>query len=144
MSNIVDLMKENEIELEWLFTLAKLNDHEGLMYFEPIVEKTKLNDHVEEESANDDEEVADEELEVMNLKPQCFIIDGTKFVYDEELDNKIVINAIDDVVTLTRVDGIQLNIDTKTLSGFPFMTSAFSNKTFDIKIQKPEGYVEVD
>jgi hypothetical protein len=36
--NLIDIMKKNEIELEWLFTLARFNDKEGLMFFEPVVD----------------------------------------------------------------------------------------------------------
>lgn len=126
MSSVVDLMKENEIELEWLFTMAKLDNHEGLMYFEPITETV-------------------DEVEVMNLEPRCFIIDGAKFVYDEELDEKIIVNAVDKVVTFTRIDGIQLNINTNDIEGFPFNVQEFKDVPFEYRgnEQPPEGFVEV-
>ena len=60
--NLIDIMKKNEIELEWLFTLARFNDKEGLMFFEPVVDT--IND-----------------MEVTNLDPKCIIIDDAKFIY---------------------------------------------------------------
>ena len=122
--NIATMMKDNDIELEWLFTLSKLNDQEGLMYFEPIVETI-------------------DDSEVTNLNPKCFIIDGAKFIYDEDMDDKIIVNAVDKIVTLTRIDGIQINIDTKKVKGFPFKIVQFK----DIPISQkdiPKDFVKVE
>jgi hypothetical protein len=121
--SLVELMKENDIELDWLFTLAKLNSNEGLMYFAPVVET--IND-----------------AEVTNLEPKCFIIDGALFVYGDELDDKIEVNSINNVISLTRVDGIQLNIDTKTISGFPFKHTQFKSIPFTLKSDVKDDYVE--
>jgi hypothetical protein len=128
-NSLVDIMKQNDIELEWLFTFARYSDHEGLIYFEPIVETISKQE---------------EEIEVMDLKPQCLIIDGAKFVYDEEMDSKIVIGAINNIVTLTRIDGVQINIDTRTIEDFPFATTTISSKISDVSVQKPQGFVEVE
>ena len=113
--NIIDLMKEQNINLDWLFVMTKLNDKEGLMYFEPVLE-------------------AIDGVDVTNLVPQCFIIDGAKFVYDDSMDSNIVIHSSDDVVIFTRVDGIQLNIDTKKIKGFPFKCESFGTKLQDINV----------
>jgi len=124
--NLYEIMKEKDIRLECLFTLSKLNDQEGLMFFEPITDI--VND-----------------VEVTNLKPQCFIIDDGKFVYDEEMDSKIIVNAIDNVITFTRIDGVQLNIDTTQINGFPFKTTQFKNKLFVTeKPEVPKDYVKIE
>ena len=118
------MIKENDTELEWLFVLAKLDDHEGLLYFKPVVEEI-------------------DEVEVSNLVPQCIIIDGAKYVYTDELDKKLTVNAINDVITFCRVDGIQLNIDTNEIGGFPFEISQFKDTPMSLKPVKPENFVEV-
>ena len=122
--NIATMMKDNDIELEWLFTLSKLNDQEGLMYFEPIVETI-------------------DDSEVTNLNPKCFIIDGAKFIYDEDMDDKIIVNAVDKIVTLTRIDGIQINIDTKKVKGFPFKIVQFKDVPISQK-DIPKDFVKVE
>jgi|SaaInlStandDraft_4_1057021.scaffolds.fasta_scaffold30335_4 hypothetical protein len=123
--NIIEMMKENEIELEWLFTLAKLEDKEGLMYFNPVTEVI-------------------DEVEATNLDPKCILVDGAKFIYDDEMDNKITVNSVDDVISFTRVDGIQLNINTNEIAGFPFNVSQFKNQAFEFKTNVPEDYVEIE
>lgn len=123
--NLAEMMKDSGIELEWLFTLAKLDDKEGLMYFEPVSET--IND-----------------VEVTNLDPRCILVDGAKFNYDEDMDKKITVNSINNIITFTRVDGIQLNINTKEISGFPFAVAQFNSTPFEIKAQMPEGHVEVE
>lgn len=119
------MMKENDIELEWLFTLAKLDNKEGLMYFEPVIEEK-------------------DDVEVTNLDPKCFVIDGGKFNYDNDMDKNIIVNSIDDVITFTRVDGIQLNVDTNTITGFPFKFEQFKDKAFEAKNEEaPTDHVEI-
>lgn len=120
---INEIMKSNDICLDWLFTLAKLNDKEGLMYFEPVVSTVS-------------------ETEVTDLVPKCFIIDGAKFIYDDEMDRNITVHSLNDIITFTRIDGVQLNINTKTINGFPFNTSQFRNKVFET--QCPTDHVQVE
>ena len=122
---ISEMMKENEIGLEWLFSLAKLKGKEGLMFFEPVVAEV-------------------DGAEVSNLDPKCFLIDGAKFIYDEDMDKEITVNAINGVVTFTRIDGIQLNIDTNQIKGFPFGVEQFKAKPFDNKMKIPEDFVQVE
>lgn len=122
---ISEMMKENGIEFEWLFTLSKLNNKEGLMFFEPI--STEING-----------------VEVSDLDPKCFLIDGAKFIYDEDMDKDIVINAIDDVITFTRIDDVQLNINTKQIKGFPFSVEQFTTKPVVNKNKIPEDFVQVE
>lgn len=121
--NITEIMKENNINLEWLFVLAKLDNQEGLMYFETVTDEVN-------------------QTEVTNLDPKCFIIDGAKFIYEEEMDPKITIHALEGVITFTRVDGIQLNIDTSQVKGFPFRYDQF--KTSLVKEPPKEGHVLVE
>ena len=124
--NLIDIMKKNEIELEWLFTLARFNDKEGLMFFEPVVDTI-------------------DDMEVTNLDPKCIIIDDAKFIYDSEMDKNIIINTVDDVISFTRIDGIQLNIDTKEISGFPFEIQQFKNKPFELSEDvSRDGYVNLE
>lgn len=113
--NLYSIMKENDIELELLFTLAKLNDKEGLMFFESVIET------IDESNES-----------VTNLVPKYILIDNAKFIYDEEMDNKIVINSIDKIINFTRIDGYQINIDLSIISGFPFKVEQFKNKVFDV------------
>lgn len=124
--NLVDVMKDNGIDLDNLFTIAKLNGNEGLMFFKPIQE--------------DDE---NGEPKNTNLEPICFIIDGAKFVYDEEMDKNIVINSVDRIITLTRIDGIQLNLDMKIIVGFPFKYEKFPDKVIKSLNTLPEDMVEI-
>ncbi len=123
--NITEIMKQNNINLEWLFTLAKFKNQEGLMYFEPLV--ATVNDE-----------------EVTNLDPRCIIVDDAKFIYEDEMDNDIIIHAVNNVITLTRVDGIQLNIDTKIIKGFPFKHDQFASSLVKETSQPPEGHVLVE
>jgi hypothetical protein len=123
--DIGGMMKENEIGLEWLFTLAKLNNKEGLMFFEPVVAEI-------------------DGVEVSNLDPKCFLIDGAKFIYDEDMDKEIIVNAVSSVVTLTRIDGIQLNINTDEIKGFPFSIEQFKAKVFENRQQVPADHVQVE
>jgi hypothetical protein len=109
--NIKNIMQTNNINLEWLFTLSKLNNKEGLMYFNPII--TEINNH-----------------EFTDLEPQCFLIDGAKFLYDESMDRDIIIHSVDKVITFNRIDGIQLNINMSSIVGFPFRHEQFKNKMF--------------
>lgn len=122
--NLSEIMKKNSIELECLFTLAKLDDKEGLMYFKPVVEN--IND-----------------AEVTNLDPQCLIIDDGKFIYDEEMDSRIIINMVENIVTFTRIDGIQLNIDVSQID-FPFKTKEFKTTPITEKPSIPEDFVELE
>lgn len=122
--NITELMKKHNINLEWLFTLAKLDNQEGLMYFEPVADEV-------------------DETEVTNLDPKCLVIDDAKFIYEEDMDPKITIHALDGVITFTRIDGVQLNINTKQIKGFPFKHDQF--KTTLVKEEQPkEGHVLVE
>ena len=125
--NIAEMMKENDIKLEWLFTLAKLKDKEGLLFFEPVIE------------------TLEDESEVSNLDPKCILIDNGKFVYSEDMDREIIINAIDDVISFTRIDGFQLNINTKEIEGFPFAAEQFRDQTFEskVKAEVPKDHVEI-
>ena len=116
-------MEANDVGLDWLFTLAKLDRQEGLMYFEPV--KTKIDG-----------------IEVTDLDPKCFIIDGAKFVYDEDLDKNIIINAVNKVITFNRIDGIQFNVDVNLIEGFPFKVDSFS-VMLPTKNVKPTDFVEV-
>jgi len=125
--NLAELMKENEIELEWLFTLARLKDKEGLMFFAPIIE------------------TLEDGSEISNLDPKCFLVDNGKFVYSEELDNDITVNTIDSVISFTRIDGIQLNINTKEIKGFPFAYEQFRDQAFEAKSNEvPKDHVEIN
>jgi len=125
--NLTTLMNSNGIALEWLFTLARLDTREGLMFFEPVTE------------------TLEDETEVTNLEPRCFMIDEGKFVYDEEMDNTIVVNSVDRVITFTRVDGIQLNVDTNVITGFPFAHEQFRDTVFEARSKDvPKDHVEID
>lgn len=118
------MMKEKDIDLEWLFTLAKVDNKEGLMYFKPLIEVI-------------------DGTEVSNLDPKCFVIDGAKYIYDEEMDEKIVVNCINNIITFTRIDGIQLNIDTTQIMGFPFNLEQFKNNPIEAKPELPGDFVEI-
>ena len=125
--NLAEMMKENDIGLEWLFTLSKLKDKEGLLFFEPVIE------------------TLEDDSEVSNLAPKCFLIDDGKFVYSEEMDNDIIINVIDHVISFTRIDGIQLNINTNEIKGFPFKFDQFRDQVFKAKTPEvPKDHVEIE
>ena len=61
------------------------------------------------------------------------------------MDKNIIINTVDDVISFTRIDGIQLNIDTKEISGFPFEIQQFKNKPFELSEDvSRDGYVNLE
>lgn len=122
--NLSEIMNKHDIKLEWLFVLSKLNNQEGLMFFEPVFENI-------------------DNQEVTNLNPKCFYIDGGKFIYDDTMDKNIIINSINKVITFTRIDGIQLNIDTSLIDGFPFKIETFTDKPISIITSIPEDFVEL-
>lgn len=125
--NLAEMMHENEIKLEWLFILAKLKDKEGLMFFEPVVE------------------TLEDKTEVSNLDPKCLLVDNGKFVYSEELDKDIIINTVDNIITFTRIDGVQLNINTQEIVGFPFAYEQFRDQIFEAKTEEiPKDHVKID
>ena len=120
------MMTENNIDFECLFSLAKFKKKEGLMFFKPV------------------KELVDEQ-EMTNLVPVCIMVDGAKFVYDDELDEEYVINSVNKVVTFTRVDGIQINIDTNMIEGFPFKVEPFTTDSIESKnVNLAEGLVALE
>ena len=61
------------------------------------------------------------------------------------MDKNIIINTVDNVISFTRIDGIQLNIDTKEISGFPFEIQQFKNKPFELSEDvSREDYVNLE
>lgn len=113
--NLMEIMKSNNIALECLFTLVRLNDKEGLMFFDVV-------DEIIDEEKNES---------VTNLDPRYILIDDAKFIYSSEMDSNITLNSINNIVNFTRIDGNQLNIDLSIINGFPFKTEQFKNKVFE-------------
>lgn len=124
--NLMEIMKNNNIALECLFTLARLNDKEGLMFFDAV-------DEIIDEEKNES---------VTNLEPKYILIDDAKFIYSSDMDKTITINSINNVVNFTRIDGNQLNIDLSIISGFPFKTEQFKNKVFEVSA--PSDFVKIE
>jgi hypothetical protein len=74
----------------------------------------------------------------------CIFVDGAKFIYNSDMDKKITINCVENVITMTRIDGIQLNIDTKIIEGFPFNYEQFSDKFIKVVQDIPQDHVKVE
>ncbi len=108
--NLIDIMKENGIDNNWLFSLAKLGNNEGLIFFEPISE---IDDKTQEE--------------IQSLDPKCIIIDGAKFIYHEEMDKEITIKSTNNMVVLTRIDGFEIKLASTDFVSCPFRLEEFKN-----------------
>ena len=124
---LVDLMKENDIDVNWIFTQAKFHGKEGLFFFESVVKDSE-------------EEGSDEQEHFFDAK--CLLIDGAKFVYGEDMEKEIEINTKNEEVLFTRVDGASVSIPKAGFADMPFKLIEYSVTL--PKHEKPEDYVEID
>jgi len=121
--NLIDIMKDQEIDINWVFTQAKFHDKEGLFFFESIVKEN--DDGVEEHF----------------FETKCILIDNAKFIYGEDMDKEISINTVDNKVVFNRVDGASVSINTVELSDLPFKLIEFGTT---LNTTKPNDFVEID
>ena len=121
--NLVDIMKEQEIDINWIFTHAKFHDKEGLFFFESIIKENE--DGIEEHF----------------FETKCILVDDAKFTYGDDMEKEISINTVDNKVVFNRVDGASVSIDTSELSDLPFKLIEFGITTNNTK---PNNFVEID
>lgn len=121
---LIDIMKENEIDPNWVFTHAKLHDKEGLFFFESVVK---------EEDGEEPEHYFD---------AKCLLIDNAKFVYGDDMEKEIEINISNDEVVFSRVDGASVSIPKSGFADLPFKLNDFGTKTANH--EKPKDFVEID
>jgi len=123
--SLLDIMKENEIDPNWIFTHARYKDNEGLFFFESVIHESE------------DEDVEDEH----HFETKCLLIDGSKFVYGDAMEKEIEINTVNDNVVFNRVDGASVSLSKEDFAELPFRLTAFG--TEPIVAAKPADYVEV-
>ena len=122
--SLLEIMKENDIDPNWVFTHARLHNKEGLFFFESVIK--------------DEEEGEPEHY----FDTKCLLIDNAKLVYGDDMENEIEINTIDDNVVFSRIDGASVSIPSSGFDGFPFKMIEFG--TSIPKTSKPADYVEID
>lgn len=104
--SIANIFEQNEIPTNWSFVIAKLKHQEGIMFFKTVVNEV------------DGEQTTD-------LDPQCFIIDGAKFVYTDDLKSDVIMHSVDDIIVFNWADGTKLNVNTRIVEEFPFKHETF-------------------
>jgi hypothetical protein len=125
--HIADIMKENKIQLDWIFTHGRLHGKEGIMFFEVGTEKEKVDG---------------EEQEYQTIDPKCMLIDGARFEYGATMDNELELNTKDGHVIFSRIDGLEVPIPATDFKEMPFNLIEFGNKP--IRQTAPEGHIEVE
>lgn len=125
--HIADIMKENKIKLDWIFTHGRLHGKEGFVFFEVGTET---------------EEVDGEEVEYQTIDPKCVLIDGARFEYGTTMDNELEINLKGDEVIFNRIDGLEVPVKADGFKDMPFKLVEFGIKP--IKQTAPEGHIEVE
>ena len=124
--HIADIMNENKIPLDWIFTHGRLHHKEGIVFFEVATEKEEI-DGVEEE--------------FQTLDPRCILIDGAKFNYSETMEKELELNCKNSEVIFNRIDGLEVPIAAADFGNL-FRLVEFGDKP--IKQSKPEGHIEVE
>ncbi len=119
-----DIMEENDINPNWIFTHARLHDKEGLFFFEPVL--TENEDGEEEQS----------------LDTKCILVDGAVFNYSDDMEREIELNTIGDSVIFSRIDGKEIAIPKAGFEDMPFKLMEFSNALKPHT--KPKDFVEVE
>ena len=122
--SLLEIMKKNNIDPNWIFTHARLHNKEGLFFFESVV--------------TDDDEGEQEQY----FDAKCLLIDNTKLVYGDDMEKEIEINSLDDNIIFNRVDGVSVSIPSSGFDNFPFKVIEFG--TSIPKTGKPKDYVEID
>jgi len=124
--HIADIMKDNNIQLDWIFTHGRLHQKEGIVFFEVGIEK---------------EEIDGVEQEFQTIDPKCILIDGAKFDYSHTMDTELELNTKDTNVIFNRIDGLEVPIPASEFKNI-FKLVEFGDKP--IKQTVPEGHIEVE
>lgn len=120
---IHEMMKENELSLQWLFSHARLADKEGIIFFEVSTETDE------------------KDVEFQALTPKCILIDGAKFLITEDNEHDITINTLKDEIILNRVDGLEVKLSKGDFVDIPFHLEEFSK--VKLQFSQPQDTVEV-
>ena len=120
---LVDIMKENNISQEWIFTHARLHGKEGIFFFEPVLVETEDGDE-------------------QSLDTKCILVDDAVFNYSEDMEREIEINVVGESIIFSRIDGKEIAIPKSGFEDMPFKLIEFS-KTLRPHT-KPADFVEVD
>lgn len=123
---IADLMKNNNIQLDWIFTHGRLHQKEGIVFFEVGIET---------------EEIDGIEQEYQTIDPKCIMIDGAKFDYSHTMDTELELNTKDTNVIFNRIDGLEIPIPASEFKN-TFKLVEFGNKP--LKQNVPEGHIKVE
>ena len=119
---LIDIMNENKIDPNWIFTHARFHEKEGLFFFEPVLVEV---DGKEEQS----------------LDTKCILIDDAVFNYSEDMEREIEINIVNDSIVFNRIDGQEISIPKSGFETMPFKLIEFA-KTIKPHT-KPTDFVEV-
>ena len=125
--HIADIMNDNNIQIDWIFTHGRLHGKEGIVFFEVGTET---------------EEVDGKEMEFQTIDPKCILIDGARFDYSHTMDHELEINTKENQVIFNRIDGLEVSIPSEDFKEMPFRLTEFGDKP--IKQTAPEGHVEVE
>lgn len=125
--NIADIMNENDIQTDWVFTHGRLHNQEGIVFFEVGTQTEEING---------------EEQQFQTIDPKCILIDGARFNYSETMDHELELNSKDNAVIFNRIDGLEVKIPTTDFKDMPFRINEFSKKTTGFK--PPADHIEVE
>lgn len=125
--HIADIMKDNNIQLDWIFTHGKLHGKEGIVFFE-VGKETEEIDGVEQE--------------FQTIDPKCILIDGARFNYSETMDHELELNSKDNNIVFNRIDGLEVVIPSGDFKEMPFKIVEFSNKV--LGSTPPANHIEVE
>ena len=120
---LVDIMKENEINPNWIFTHVRLHGKEGLFFFEPVIVETEDGDE-------------------QSLDTKCILVDDAVFNYSDDMEREIEINVVGETVIFSRIDGKEIAVPKSGFEDMPFKLIEFS-KTLKPHT-KPTDFVEVE
>jgi len=120
---LLEIMNENNIDPNWIFTHARLHDKEGLFFFESII---KENDEGEDEHYFD---------------TKCMLIDGARLDYSDDMEKNLELNSKDGMIILSRIDGASLTLKKSDFENLPFKVTEFGSK---INHSKPNEFIKID
>jgi len=120
---LLEIMNENNIDPNWIFTHARLHNKEGLFFFESIVKE------------NDD----DENEHYFDTK--CMLIDGARLDYSDDMEKNLELNSKDGLIVLSRIDGASLTLKKSDFENLPFKVIEFSSQ---INHSMPNEFIKID
>lgn len=123
--SLLDIMKQNDIDPNWVFTHARFHDKEGLFFFESVVTDAENDKEAEH-----------------YFDTKCILVDDSKFNYGDDMEKEVEINVVEGKVIFSRIDGAEVSIPKADFSEMPFKLVEFG--TSMSKHNKPADFVEID